>query len=148
MDYNLLRGLHIFFDIVWIGAFVGHASAFFVQISQVRKPDEAWAKFQRGLFLKLSIPAQSLALATGIWMITEKYGMGIMKQGWFHGKLTLIIGLWTIEGMLAGMSRRYNKGEGDPPAPNMVLAMLAAILMDAFIVVLMVTVLRYRMGGA
>ena len=59
---------------------------------------------ERRLNKAIMVPAMLVAWATGLWLA---YDAGLFRQGWFHGKLALVVAMSAVHGVLSARLRGF-----------------------------------------
>lgn len=115
-DYYLwIKALHVISVIFWMAGmymlprlFVYHyPSAVGSEMSETMKSAE------RRLMRIIINPAMIAAWIFGILLVFALYpGLeGFGQAGWLHGKLTLVVGLSALHGMLSGWRKKFERDE-------------------------------------
>ncbi|MFC4314355.1 CopD family protein [Steroidobacter flavus] len=129
MSYLLIKSLHICAIILWIAGMVLQAAT--LQFSVERRLLESLRRWDR----RVTAPAMLVAWITGLFLANLGDWFG---NGWLMIKLTFVICLAALHGLLAGrLRRRLESGvANNPPLLSVTLAGLFGL--TASIVVLVV----------
>ena len=103
---GLLKALHLFGAIVWIGGIVTVAMAALALTSASTK-DGALAL--RGTAKRLATPGMILAWLGGLGMIAHHFAY--MKMGWLHGKLLLVFVISGLSGAITAKLGKIEQGK-------------------------------------
>jgi uncharacterized membrane protein len=107
MSTIVFRYLHFLGIVFWVGSAVAVAIA-----ATAPTPWESGiAQALRKVTLRVTTPAMLLAFAGGFGMLIPNFADVYAKQGWMHGKLTLLLILAGATGMLTGKLRRWAEGQ-------------------------------------
>ena len=107
MSMTVFRYLHFLGITFWIGSAVAVAIA-----AAAPTPWESGiAQALRKVSLRVTTPAMLVAFAGGFGMLIPKFADVYAKQGWMHGKLTLLLILAGATGVLTGKLRRWAEGQ-------------------------------------
>ena len=107
MLYLWIKALHVISVIAWMAGmlylprlYVYHAGA-----APGSEASETFKVMERRLLKAITTPAMISSLIFGIAMlvITPEW----LKQGWLHAKLTCVLGLLAVHGMLARSRREF-----------------------------------------
>lgn len=104
--YEWIKALHVLAIISWMAAmlylprlFVYHAAA------PVGSPQsETFKVMERRLARAIMTPAMIVSWIAGLYLASEG---GAFRQGWFHGKLLLVVLLSGVHGMLVKQVRVF-----------------------------------------
>ncbi len=104
--YNFIKVLHVLAIISWMAGllylprlFVYHAS-----VAPGSETSELFKVMERRLNKAIMVPAMLVAWATGLWLA---YDAGFFRQGWFHGKLALVVAMSAVHGVLSARLRGF-----------------------------------------
>jgi uncharacterized membrane protein len=107
MSMTVFRYLHFLGITFWIGSAVAVAIA-----AAAPTPWESGiAQALRKVTLRVTTPAMLIAFAGGFGMLIPKFADVYAKQGWMHSKLTLLLILAGVTGVLTGKLRRWVDGQ-------------------------------------
>lgn len=107
MSMIVFRYLHFLGITFWVGSAVAVAIA-----AATPTPWESGiAQTLRKVTLRVTTPAMLLAFAGGFGMLIPNFAEVYAKQGWMHGKLTLLLLLAGATGVLSGKLRRWADGQ-------------------------------------
>jgi len=107
MSMIVFRYLHFLGITFWVGSAVAVAIA-----AATPTPWESGiAQALRKVTLRVTTPAMLLAFAGGFGTLIPNFAEVYAKQGWMHGKLTLLLLLAGATGVLSGKLRRWADGQ-------------------------------------
>lgn len=135
MSMTVFRYLHFLGITFWIGSAVAVAIA-----AAAPTPWESGiAQALRKVSLRVTTPAMLVAFAGGFGVLIPNFADVYAKQGWMHGKLTLLLILAGATGVLTGKLRRWAEGQD---VTQKTFARLAWVI--AALAVLIVTLAVFR----
>jgi putative membrane protein len=135
MSMIVFRYLHFLGMAFWLGSAVAVAIA-----AAAPTPWESGiAQALRKVTLRVTTPAMLVAFAGGFGMLIPNFADVYAKQGWVHIKLTLLVILAGLTGVLTGKLRRWADGQ---EVSQTTFARLAWSI--AAVAVLVVTVAVFR----
>lgn len=135
MSMIVFRYLHFLGITFWIGSAVAVAIA-----AAAPTPWESGiAQALRKVTLRVSTPAMLVAFVGGFGMLIPNFAEVYAKQGWMHGKLTLLLILAGTTGMLTGKLRRWADGQEVTPKT---FARLAWVISALAVLIVTLAVLR------
>jgi putative membrane protein len=132
---ELAIATHLLGMALWVG---GVATAAFVAASGAREGESGRAAIAaaRKAVLMLATPGLLLAWLAGLSYLVPNFTTFYAKAGWMHGKLTLLIVLTAITGVLTGRLRKAAAGT-KPASPGLFGGLgLAVVVLAALIVFL------------
>ncbi len=110
MLYLWIKALHVVSIIAWMAGmlylprlFVYHAEA-----EPGSRQSETFKVMERRLLRGIINPAMILAFLTGAYLAIEA---GWFRDGWFHGKLTLVILMTAVHGFLSRWRRQFERDQ-------------------------------------
>lgn len=111
MSMTVFRYLHFLGITFWLG------SAVAVAIAAAAPPpwESGIAQTLRKVSLRVTTPAMLVAFAGGFGMLIPSFAEVYAKQGWMHAKLTLLLILAGVTGVLTGKLRRWAEGQDVTP---------------------------------
>lgn len=112
MSITIFRYLHFLGITFWVGTAV--AVAFSAAVPS-REGQRGLAEALRGVTLRITTPSMLLAFVGGFGMLIPSFAEVYAKQGWMHAKLTLLLVLAGVTGVLTGKLRRWAVGESVGP---------------------------------
>ncbi|MEX2631780.1 MAG: protoporphyrinogen oxidase HemJ [Tistlia sp.] len=99
--YPWIKALHVISVIAWMAGmlylprlYVYHASA-----ARGSETSETLKVMERRLLKAIVTPAMVATLAFGLLMLWAN--PGLLSDGWFHGKILLLVGLFALHGLFA-----------------------------------------------
>jgi protoporphyrinogen IX oxidase len=135
MDVHaILKALHIFGAIVWIGGIVAVSMAA-LALTATSVKDGVIAL--RGSARRLAVPGMILAWIGGLGMLAVSFHY--MKMGWFHGKLLLVIIASGLTGVITAKLRKVELGQieiGESKIRGFAMAVLFIALITVLTAVL------------
>ncbi len=124
MSMIVFRYLHFLGLTFWVGTAVAVAA-----VAAAPTPLESGiAQTLRKVTLRLTTPAMLLAFVGGFGMLIPNFAEVYAKQGWMHSKLTLLIVMAGVTGVLTGRLRRWASGQEVAQATFRRLAWVLSIL--------------------
>lgn len=112
--YNWIKVLHVLAVISWMAGLL-YLPRLFVYHAGVAVGSEASALFkimERRLNKAIMIPAGVVSWLTGLWLALEA---GFFRQGWFHGKLLLVVLMTAAHGLLIMRLRDFALDRNSKP---------------------------------
>jgi protoporphyrinogen IX oxidase len=106
MENQVLKALHLFGAIVWIGGIVTVAMAA-LALTAMSTKDGVIAL--RGTARRLAVPGMILAWVGGLGLLINKFHY--MKAGWFHGKLLFVLIASGLTGVITAKLRKVELGQ-------------------------------------
>jgi putative membrane protein len=113
-----LKALHIIAVIAWMAGmlylprlFVYHADA-----AVGSDTSETFKVMEYRLLRYITTPAMLAALILGLALIYRGYEGGLLKAGWLHAKLLLVLLLMGMHGFLAATVRAFREDRNTRPA--------------------------------
>lgn len=113
MDYLIIKALHLFFVIAWFAGLF-YLPRIFVNLAMAGDMVElARLKLMAGKLYRFMTPLGLIALALGLvlWL-----GYGV-SGGWLHAKLTLVVLLTVVHGLMARWRRDFEGDRNQRSAP-------------------------------
>jgi protoporphyrinogen IX oxidase len=106
MLYLGIKTLHVLAIISWMAAMLYLPRLFVYHADKPAGSDvsETFKIMERRLLKAIMTPAMIVAWITGLWLA---YEAGFFRNGWFHGKLLLVLAMTAVHGKLAGDVRRF-----------------------------------------
>jgi putative membrane protein len=112
MDYLTLKALHIISFTAWMAGmfYLPRLYVYHTQVATGSQADQLFQTMERRLLRAIINPAMIATFVFGGWMLHEN--PELLKQGWMHIKLTLVIlGLGGVHGMLSKYRKDFARGE-------------------------------------
>ena len=110
MLYLWIKVLHVLAVISWMAGLL-YLPRLFVYHANVAKGSETSETFkimERRLLKAIMTPAMIVAWIAGLWLAYESHAF---SQGWFHGKLLLVLVMSAVHGLLAVHVKRFARDE-------------------------------------
>lgn len=108
MNWSLT--VHIIGIVLWIGGLLIGARVARMLASAESPPSEAIKLVVRKIWNVNVLQGLALVLLTGLYQLFTG-GLGVyMKQGWFHGKMTLLLVLLVTTGLFGAQVRAIGEG--------------------------------------
>ncbi len=106
MTYELAKSLHIIAVIAWMAAmlYLPRLFVYHAQTSGGSETSETFKVMERRLLRFIMTPAMLAAWVTGIWVTSE---LSAWTQGWLHTKITLVVILSGLHGMMAVQVKQF-----------------------------------------
>jgi len=130
MTYTILKAAHLILVMVWLAGLLAAPVALLV-LRQVERPGPA-AAVLKSWYTRMVSPAMF-----GVWLL----GLGLMLSGqwfrapWMWAKLTLVLALTGLYGVLMGLFKRLAQ---DPDAALAARATIRGLLIAVFVVMVVV----------
>lgn len=115
MLYDWVKALHVVSIIAWMAALL-YLPRLFVYHTQAPAgsiQSETFKIMERRLLKAIATPAMIASLVFGLWMIW--LSPGLLSQGWLHGKLLLVVGLFAIHGMMSKWRKDFEADRNTRP---------------------------------
>lgn len=109
--YQTLKALHLSAVIAWMAGMM-YLPRLFIYHLESGKGGEAEAffvKMERRLLKGIMTPALIVVWLFAVLMLTAN--PALLKAGWFHVKLPMVVGITAIHGFYAATQKRFEKGE-------------------------------------
>jgi putative membrane protein len=129
----LLRALHVFGAILWIG---GIASVSVVAAMLPADAQKGASGALRGALVRIASPGMGLAWLGGLGMLLPNFTTVYAHAGWMHAKLALVFVAAALTGIITGAVRRAAAGEAELPV-NKVRALGLGVMFIALAVVML-----------
>jgi putative membrane protein len=106
MLYLGIKTLHVLAIISWMAAMLYLPRLFVYHADKPAGSEtaETFKIMERRLLKAIMTPAMIVAWITGLWLA---FDAGFFRNGWFHGKLALVLLMTAVHGKLAGDVRRF-----------------------------------------
>ena len=100
MLFLWIKALHVIAVISWMAAmlYLPRLMVYHCETETGSKQSETFKVMERRLLRFIATPAMILAWITGLWLAWEA---GLFREGWLHGKLTLVLILSALHGINA-----------------------------------------------
>lgn len=139
MLYLWIKALHVISVIAWMAGmlylprlYVYHAGA-----APGSEASETFKVMERRLLKAITTPAMISSLIFGIAMLVMEPEW--LKQGWLHAKLTCVLGLLAVHGMLARSRREFAEDRNTrSPRYYRVVNEVPTVLMIAIVIFVIV----------
>lgn len=109
--YLMIKGLHIISVISWMAGML-YLPRLYVYHAQLEKDSPTHALFkvmERRLLRYIINPAMIASLLFGVLMFTAN--SSLLHDGWMHGKMTALVGMFGVHGMLSRYRRDFENDE-------------------------------------
>jgi len=94
MILNLSLALHIIGIVMWTGSLIVASRIIALGVNNANDNSASWLK---KIFFGWTLSGLVLVTLTGLYQLIIGGGPGVyFKQGWFHGKVTLVIVLYIV----------------------------------------------------
>lgn len=128
--YLTIKAVHFLGFFLWVGAMIALALALRAHAAAGAAAKEAFGRLEGTLARAMELGAL-LAIVAGVLMIAKSPAVvSPMKQPYLHIKLTLVVGILAMHGLVRMSMGRVRKGTGGGPGvavPWLLLAIAAAI---------------------
>jgi len=100
MIYLWIKALHIIAVIAWMAAllYLPRLLVYHCAAPTGSRESETFKVMERRLLRYIATPAMLAAWAAGLWLMIEA---GLLREGWMHGKLVLVLALSAMHGLNA-----------------------------------------------
>ncbi len=133
-----ILAFHVFGVILWMGSLLVLSSLLGLVAEEVGVSKERFLVAARRLFDVSANGGALAAIGFGIWLIF--IDPGVLRQGWLHIKLLLVLGIFVMH---ARLYRRINALESEPSGANRrEFAMTHGILSILLLGILLLVFLR------
>jgi len=112
--YLWIKALHVIAVISWMAGllylprlFVYHADA------GLGATSETFKIMERRLLAIIMRPMAVIAWITGLYMALQG---GLLREGWLHGKLALVLALTAVHGYDEALAKRFRLDRNDRPS--------------------------------
>jgi protoporphyrinogen IX oxidase len=107
-SYSWLKALHVISIIAWMAGllYLPRLYVYHTQQGMGSAASETFKVMEHRLLRFIMNPAMIASFVTGIWLIW-KLGDGAWSMGWLHAKITLVVLLAAIHGMMAKWRREF-----------------------------------------
>lgn len=104
--YNFIKVLHVLAIISWMAGllYLPRLFVYHTGVAPGSETSELFKVMERRLNKAIMVPAMLVAWATGLWLA---YDAGFFRQGWFHGKLALVVAMSAVHGVLSARLRDF-----------------------------------------
>lgn len=111
-SYNWVRAIHLFAVFMWMGTMTGLAHTLVAHANADLGARAAFHKIEKMTAMMMDIGG-TLSIVTGVYFLTQIEG--VMKHGYMHAKLGLIVvGPLAIHGFLRVKVRKYRESNVAP----------------------------------
>ena len=110
--YVWIKALHLIAVISWMAGML-YLPRLFVYHTAVLPGSEADTLLQtmeRRLLRFIINPAMIATFALGAWLVSIR-SPEIWQEGWWHGKMALLAGMFTVHGLLARYRKDFSRGQ-------------------------------------
>jgi uncharacterized membrane protein len=112
--YNSIKAIHILGFLLWVGSMFALSVALRYH-ERAGADRDAIMGLERAIGRAMELGAL-LAIAAGVYMILTKVGpVSPMKQPYLHIKLTLVVVLIAMHGVVRAKMARLGRGQGSAP---------------------------------
>lgn len=109
---HLLRTIHLFGAIMWIGGTAAIAVTAIALPSSARKEG---ASALRAAMLRIATPGMVLAFLGGLGILLPNFMTIYARAGWMHAKLLIVLVAAGLTGVISGFLRRAATGQRELP---------------------------------
>ena len=107
MNLNISLALHIIGIVMWTGSLIVASRIIALGVNSANDNSAAWLK---KIFFGWTLSGLALVTLTGFYQLMVGGGPAVyFKQGWFHGKITLVIVLYIVTFLFAGFLKQAQK---------------------------------------
>ncbi|MBC7173472.1 MAG: CopD family protein [Polyangiaceae bacterium] len=104
----LLRSLHLFGAILWVG---GISAVAIVAVALPERVQKEAIGAVRGAVTRVATPGMILSFIGGLGMLLPNFTTVYARQGWMHAKLLLVIVAAGLTGAISGSIRKAAAGD-------------------------------------
>lgn len=127
-SYSWILAIHVVGLVMWIGGLIGLATLLAAHRRLAESTVAELVGLERKVAIEMDVGAL-LAIACGVALILQGRNMGgawVMKQGWMHVKLTLVLGLLATHVLVRVKVAKAKRGDraGVSPAVRGVAILL------------------------
>ena len=107
--YPWIKSIHIIFVIYWMaGLFMlPRYLAYHAECKPGSDEDATWQEREQKITRIILIPAMTVSWVMGLVLAWQ---LSALSQGWFHGKLLLVVGLTAYQVLLGRWRRDFMRG--------------------------------------
>ena len=116
--YSWLKAFHLIAVISWMAGLLYLPRLFVYHCAQAAgsPASETFKVMERRLLRYIMNPAMVATFVFGFWLIWE-LGSGAWAMGWLHAKLTLVVLLTVVHGLMARWRRDFEGDRNQRSAP-------------------------------
>lgn len=109
--YQTLKALHLSAVIAWMAGMMYLPRLFIYHLDSARggEAEAFFVKMERRLLKGIMTPSLVAVWLFAVLMLAAN--PALLKAGWFHVKLPMVIGISAIHGFYAGAQKKFEKGE-------------------------------------
>lgn len=112
MNFQVSLGFHIIGIVLWIGGLMVTAGLIrYFEKTDGARNGPAYAALTKRYFYAMTLPGLVIALCSGTYQLLTNGISFYMQQGWFHGKLTLVLILFVVTLMVGLGVARVQRGD-------------------------------------
>ncbi len=106
--YLWMKAIHIISIIAWMAGllYLPRLFVYHTTVDAKSAASETFKVMELKLLRYIMNPAMIASFITGIWLIWV-LGAGVLSEGWLHGKLTLVVAMAAMHGMMAKWRREF-----------------------------------------
>ncbi len=129
--YRSIKAIHVLGFLLWVGSMFALSMILSAHERAAGSARDALIAVERGIGRAMELGAQ-LAIACGVVMIlTSQAAVSPLRQPYLHIKLTLVVVLIVMHGVVRAKMARLGRGEGTAPpgwVTPLVLLLAAAMI--------------------
>ncbi len=110
MDFKLSLAFHLIGIVMWFGSHLILTRLLTGYVSP-EKRDPALTALVGRVYFGFGLGGFILTVLSGVYQLLSRGMVYYMAQGWFHGKLTLVIIMFVVTAVLGVQISRVKKGE-------------------------------------
>ncbi len=130
--------VHLIGIVFWIGSLIVITRFFNLASDSAVAGSAAYRNLMSRAYFGFSVGGLVLATVTGIYQLSSQGMSYYMKQGWFHGKLTLVL---VLVGITVAVGIQIKKLQIGAPVTRKTAGMLHGITSLSFILIILLTIL-------
>lgn len=112
MTYLWIKALHIVSVIAWMAGmlYLPRLYVYHAGVGSGSKESEMLKVMERRLLRLIINPAMIATLVFGVWLIALQWPE-IMKDGWLHAKIALLVSMFAIHGLFARWRKQFERDQ-------------------------------------
>jgi len=99
-----IKALHVIAVIAWMAGMLYLPRLFVYHVNATGETSETFKVMERRLLKAIMTPSMIVVWLTGLYLATAE---GFWRDGWLHGKLTLVVLMSGVHGLLAARVRAF-----------------------------------------
>jgi len=99
-----IKALHVIAVIAWMAGMLYLPRLFVYHVNATEETSETFKVMERRLLKAIMTPSMIVVWLTGLYLATAE---GFWRDGWLHGKLTLVVLMSGVHGLLGARVRAF-----------------------------------------